>query len=341
MRRRVFAGLAAIALALMVPATAAQAEPIKVPRGTLVVSFTFDDGWKGQEDAGKVLAERGMSGTFYVNSGQIGYPAYMNLETLTELQETGHEIAGHTVDHEDLDKLTPADAQHQICDDRATLEHLGFRVTSFAYPYGSGDRSARKIVQDCGYSNARATSGLKSATSPGCDSCPYAEELPPDPDYWKIRTSDQDVMSVADLEKQITVAHKSGGGWLELVFHHVCDCPEKGKERITVQDFTELVDWAARKPGIRIADTDEVIGGVHRPIVGQVIDRFDNVNPARGVPEQPAQRAPRYAFHIGWVGIGQGFVIAAGLVLALACVIGWRFHTRDQRYRSSNPGGHA
>lgn len=338
-RTRLLAGAAAVATLFAVPAMTADADAIKVPKGTTIVSFNFDDGWKGQEDAGRILGNVGWKGTFYINSGQIGYPNYMKLATLTELSKAGHEIGGHTVDHENLDEIGETKATEQICDDRATLVHLGFRITSFAYPYGSGDRSTRSIVQKCGYSSARATSGLRSATSPGCDSCPYAEDLPPGPDYWKIRTGDQDVMDPQSIEKQITTVQQNGGGWLPLVFHHVCDCPEKGKERITPKDFQTVVSWIARRPGIRVYSMDQVIGGENRPIVGQVIDRWDNVNPANQMPVPGTNRAPRDAFHIGWVGIGQGFVISLGLVLAISGVLTWRFHTRGNRYHRPTTGG--
>jgi hypothetical protein len=179
----------------------------------------------------------------------------------------------------------------------------------------------------------------RSLSSSGCQDCPPAEELPPKPDYWKIRTSNQDVMDVAAIKKQITYVQQHGGGWLPLVFHHI----GTGKEAITPAHFKQLVDWVAHKPEIRVYSMDRVIGGIHRPVLGQVIDRWSNINPANPVPVNNAHKVPppeqRYAFQLGLIKIGQGAVIATGLVLALGSVIGWRFHTRNQRYRSSNPRG--
>jgi len=331
--KRVLALVAATSLALLVPVTSASADPsVTIPKGTTVVSFTFDDGWKDQVQAAEVLDENHMRGTFYVNSGQIGYPAYMNLPELQALAAKGHEIAGHTVDHPNLTKLPYEQAKAEICDDRATLIHLGFKAKDFAFPYGAGDTSTTQMVKSCGYVSARATSGLKSSAL-GCEGCPYANEMPPENDYWRVRTGNNDA-SLAALKDQITKAQEAGGGWVPLVFHHMCvDCAGKGKDQTSVKELSQLIEWMKTQPKIQTYTVDQMINGPYKPAVGQVIPRWANYGVV--VEPTPYVYKPVVAFTVLGIGIGQGFVISTALIIGLIGVVAYRFGARKNRYHSA------
>jgi hypothetical protein len=73
--------------------------------------------------------------------------------------------------------------------------------------------------------------------------------------------------SVATIEGWITQAEQSGGGWVQLVFHHVCDNCDVYS--VNAANFTALLDWlqprAAR--GTIVRTVNEVIGGSVKPPV--------------------------------------------------------------------------
>src|SRR3954468_15489577 len=75
--------------------------------GKTIISLTFDDTFADMAQGASILEAHGMRGTFFVNSRRIGTTSYMTLNQLLAMQTTGHEIAGHTVDHPHLSTLSP------------------------------------------------------------------------------------------------------------------------------------------------------------------------------------------------------------------------------------------
>jgi peptidoglycan/xylan/chitin deacetylase (PgdA/CDA1 family) len=216
-----------------------------------VVSLTFDDTFIDQEAAFDLLEERGMRGTFYVNSDRIGKTQALSEEQLLDWQSRGHEIAGHTIGHVDLPTLEPDEQRRAICDDRAALIEMGFTVTSFAYPFGASDASIEAIVAECGYNSARDIGGL-------------GNPLPP-PELYLIRSapSVEPEATPDDLEGYVIEA-EAAGEWVPYVFHHVCDgCSEIGVSPATLAEFLDRLE--AR--GTPVLTVDEVVGGEMQPVV--------------------------------------------------------------------------
>ncbi len=231
-----------------------------------VVTLGFDDSVADQAQVPAMLDARGMKGTFFVNSGEVGGPGYMTWAQVDGIAADGHEIAGHTLHHPHLTTLSAANQQTEICQDRQNLLARGYAVTNFAYPYGEGydNATTRSIVQGCGYSSARMAWGLWYA---GCDGCVYADTIPP-ADKWATKAGDsiQDTHSLADIEAQVTRAEQHGGGWLQLVFHHVCanDCDQYS---VTPTNLSAFLDWlqARSAQGTVVRTTQQVIGGTVTP----------------------------------------------------------------------------
>src|SRR5215471_13048628 len=99
------------------------------------VSLTFDDTLGDQyETVRALLLKHQIHATFYVNSGRVSGANYMTVEQLRQLEQDGNELGGHTVNHVPLPGLPADEQRRQICDDRANLLGLGFRITNFAYP---------------------------------------------------------------------------------------------------------------------------------------------------------------------------------------------------------------
>src|SRR5262249_1744196 len=120
------------------------------------------------------------------------------------------------------------------------LSALGVPVTDFAYPYGSTNASVSQIVQDCGYNSARGVGSIRSLHD--CQLCDLSEPIPP-PNPWKTRTPDPVVTgtTLSELQTYVTQAELGGGGWVQIVFHHICDaCDQYSITQPTLQAF---LDW--------------------------------------------------------------------------------------------------
>ena len=220
-----------------------------------VVSLTFDDGWQSDALASSILLESGIRATFYVNSLTIGTPGHLSWAQLDQLAAAGHEIGGHTLDHPDLMRLRSAEASRAIHEDREALLAGGFAADSFAYPFGSHNGTIQRIARDCGYSSARAASGLHNLTAPK-DTRPYAETVPPRNPY-ALRTPccinaasfQGSSPTAAALANYVESAERDGGGWIAFVFHRVCDdCGgDDPAPSISANELRTLADWVKRR----------------------------------------------------------------------------------------------
>jgi hypothetical protein len=306
------------------------AEGIDLPSaGQTAISFTFDGGYKGQEEAAKVLYDNGMAGTFYVNSGYLNYPAYMTTEDLRDIARQRSEIGGGSLYNNNLTDIEYKAAEQQVCDDRATLAQLGFQVTSFSYPYGDDSPQAKSAAEACGYNNGRSVSGLYySATD--CSNCPKAESLPPVDDF-RIRTPTY-TNNIEELKKQVLMAEESGGGWLPLIFSHICVCPELGNDAITPPAFEEFVKWvAAQKDNVKVYTVDEVMQGSLKDVKGTPLQRLM----PGGLDVTPTDSTPlsaKAAFTVLGFKIDQAQIMVIGILCALSVVITYRIATRRIRY---------
>ena len=255
-----------LCVAYSVSATALASDVTPTTKPT-VVSLTFDDGTADQMAALNVLKDKGMPGTLYINSGRVGFDSsFMTKAQLTAYQSSGFEIAGHTVSHVDLTTLGADDAKREICDDRVALTDMGFRITSFAYPFGATSDGVKQIVASCGYNNARTIASLRSDPY-GCTNCVTAETVPP-ADTWGVRTNSSVKVdtSLLVLQNYVTQAENDKGGWVPIVFHHICDgCASTST---SLNTFTQFARWLATRPNTTTVRTvDQVMGGGVKPVV--------------------------------------------------------------------------
>jgi peptidoglycan/xylan/chitin deacetylase (PgdA/CDA1 family) len=229
--------------------------------GITVVSLTFDDGLASQYAAAGQLDARGLDGTFYVNSGFLDRNGSMTRSQIQSLAAAGHEIGGHTVNHSDLTTLSADDVAREICNDRVALAGMGFHPTSFAYPFGEFDAGVQQIVRDCGYNSGRGVSGVDDRRT-------FAETIPP-LDAYATRTppNPKQGTTLATIESYVTAAEQHGGGWVQLVFHHLCDGCDAYS--ISPANFQALLDWLQPRAasGTVVETTTQVVGGPLQPPV--------------------------------------------------------------------------
>jgi peptidoglycan/xylan/chitin deacetylase (PgdA/CDA1 family) len=232
------------------------------PAASTVVTIGFDDGTADQLGALPILQAHGMTATFFVNSGSIGDPEHLSWADLHTLFGAGNEIAGHTVNHVNLAPLTTAEARQEVCTDRNNLLAEGFPATSFAYPFGSFDSDTEQVVRDCGYNSGRGVSGISKTG-------PFAETIPPlDPYATRTPPNPKKSTKLSTLELYVLNAEANGGGWVQFVFHRLCE--RCGPYSITPAKFTAFLDFLQGEVAggrVTVQTTAQVIGGPVQPPV--------------------------------------------------------------------------
>jgi hypothetical protein len=139
------------------------------------VAITFDDCYLDNLDAARVLAEFGLSATFFVPTGFVGTDRVFDwdrhlkpLPKLTwdhvrEMADMGFEIGSHTVNHLNMGTLSTEEARHELVSSRETLQkQLGRPCRWFAYPFG-GRHNLRPehlpLIHEAGYTGALSAFG--------------------------------------------------------------------------------------------------------------------------------------------------------------------------------------
>jgi peptidoglycan/xylan/chitin deacetylase (PgdA/CDA1 family) len=130
------------------------AEPIKA------AIITFDDGMLSQYTYGKpILDKYNFKATFYIICNSVDKENRMNWNNIRTLEEEGHEIGSHSMNHKRLSKLSTDELKYEIIESKRCLQKNGFNVTSFSFPYNDGDNNKNilKIISD-NYYIARSAS---------------------------------------------------------------------------------------------------------------------------------------------------------------------------------------
>jgi hypothetical protein len=166
------------------------------------------------------------------------------------------------VDHANLAPLTTAEARQEVCTDRNSLLAQGFPATSFAYPFGSFDGGTEQVVQACGYNSGRGVAGISK-------NGPYAETIPPlDPYATRTPPNPKKATKLSTLEPYVQNAEANGGGWVQFVFHRLCE--QCGAYAITPSKFAALLDFLQGEVAagrVTVETTIQVIGGPVQPPV--------------------------------------------------------------------------
>ena len=232
------------------------AQPLHATPNT-VVTIGFDDGYADQYQTLQMLSDHSMNATFFVNTGFLGDPDRLTWQQVGDLFAAGNEIGGHTLHHVNVKKLKVGPATTEVCDDRQNLIDNVPNLTdpvSFAYPFGSFDALAKQVVASCGYTSARGVSGVNDRkvfgeTVPPLDA--FATRTPPNP---------KQGTTVATIEGYVTAAENNGGGWVQLVFHHVCDqCDAYSITHDNLNEFLDFLSLEVAAGRITVQTTAQVM----------------------------------------------------------------------------------
>jgi peptidoglycan/xylan/chitin deacetylase (PgdA/CDA1 family) len=132
------------------------------------VVLTFDDGYQDFADhAAPILVEFGFTAHLFLVADLVGKTSDWDAErfgiripmfdwdTARRLESQGFHCEAHTLTHERLAGLAADELRGQIAKSRERLRReLGRDVNHFAYPYGSFDEAAVRMVRESGYRSA-------------------------------------------------------------------------------------------------------------------------------------------------------------------------------------------
>jgi peptidoglycan/xylan/chitin deacetylase (PgdA/CDA1 family) len=121
----------------------------RLPAPRRTVAITFDDCYRDNLFAARVLAEYGLPACFFVPTAFVGTDTVfdwdrglvrmpnLTWDEIREMADMGHEIGSHTVSHRDMATMAVQEAQRELVDSKKILENqLGKPVRWFAYPFG-------------------------------------------------------------------------------------------------------------------------------------------------------------------------------------------------------------
>jgi peptidoglycan/xylan/chitin deacetylase (PgdA/CDA1 family) len=136
-----------------------------LPHRTLAI--TFDDCYRDNLSAARVLAEHGLPACFFLPTAFVGtrrcFPwdrglrplANLTWDDVREIAGMGFDVGSHTVTHPNMAALSDAEARRELVDSRAEIEdRLGRPVRWFAYPFGGRAHFRPEqigLVQEAGY----------------------------------------------------------------------------------------------------------------------------------------------------------------------------------------------
>lgn len=115
-----------------------------------VVILTFDDGWKDQYTIAKpILDNYGFRATFFTVCNYVGKDIAgkrMDWQDIEALHNAGYDIESHTMNHENLSKVSQSQLEFEVGQSKQCLLDHGINSTIFAYPQNEG--SHNKTVVD-------------------------------------------------------------------------------------------------------------------------------------------------------------------------------------------------
>jgi peptidoglycan/xylan/chitin deacetylase (PgdA/CDA1 family) len=199
-----------------------------------LISFSFDDFPRSAlVNAGAILRERGLAGTYYASFGLMGGTAptgeIFKREDLRQLVQQGHELACHTFDHYDSWDTAPLEFEASILRNRkAVAQQLpGVTLGSLSYPI-SWPRPETK---------RRVANHFKCARGGGQTFNAGTIDL----NYLKAFFIEQSRDNF-DAIKQTIDGNVRAKGWLIFATHDVCDQPTRFG--CSPGFFEKVVDYA-------------------------------------------------------------------------------------------------
>lgn len=134
------------------------------------VVLTFDDGYADNyTNAFPVLKEFGFKAAIFVITKTVDTDSsYLTSNMIKEMSDYGIDIESHTVNHDELNKLSYEEQCKTLKDSKGFLEKITDKEVKYiAYPFGKYNGDTLKAAKECGYTMAVTTRGAWSNKSDG------------------------------------------------------------------------------------------------------------------------------------------------------------------------------
>ncbi len=160
------------------------------------VRLTFDDGNVSDATiALPALLRRGLTASFFVCSGRLGQPTFLDQQQVLAMRAAGMEIGSHGVNHVSWRELSPAQLGDEVSLSRKLIETVcQSSVESAACPFGAYDRRVLSALRRSGYRTAYTSDGGNTRS-----------------ERWlRARTTITRSMTVADVARLISPTPRPG-----------------------------------------------------------------------------------------------------------------------------------
>lgn len=119
------------------------------------VVLTFDDGHESNFTlALPILQEYGFKAEFFITTGWIGTPYFMNGEQIRGLHRARMGIGSHGVTHRFLSDLPEANVKSELNESKQLLEAcISLPIISMSYPGGRMSQHTHNMARNAGYRN--------------------------------------------------------------------------------------------------------------------------------------------------------------------------------------------
>lgn len=136
--------------------------PVSDLFGQKAVVLTFDDGWKSQiTNAVPIMDKFGFKATFFIVCNYQDKEGRMSWDDVSKLDKLWrYDIQSHTMNHQDLTKLSAKDLEYEVGQSKQCLLDHGINSTSFATPLNAGWDNATVVnMTSKYYDTARSGNG--------------------------------------------------------------------------------------------------------------------------------------------------------------------------------------
>lgn len=130
------------------------------------VIISFDDNTIYDRKAVEILNKYRLKATFFINSGTLGKPGYLQVKELEQLFKN-HEVGSHSINHINLKEASKNEILYEIKEDIEYIEsYTKLKVKGFAYPFGNYNKKVIQVLKDLNISYARTITSSLSFDTP-------------------------------------------------------------------------------------------------------------------------------------------------------------------------------
>ncbi len=129
----------------------------KLYRNQKFVFFTFDDGYKNNLEAAKILKKYNYTGMFFISTAYIGSKMdnvdMLDGDDIKELIDMGMEIGSHSHVHKHLSEMSMSEIVFNLKTSKEILSNYA-HIEDFAYPFGNFNNAVIEELKRHGFKRA-------------------------------------------------------------------------------------------------------------------------------------------------------------------------------------------